>query len=84
MPMFKDINQETGFTSCNNKSENKKGGSFLDHLGMKTTSVAFVILQLPLNLLPRSLLFDVVIIYFVPLPTIWITLLYNGLTATDN
>ena len=47
-----------------------KGGSFLDHLRMKTTSVAFVILQLPLNLLPRSLLFDVVIIYFVPLPTI--------------
>ena len=84
MPMFKDINQETGFTSCNNKSEHKKGGSFLDHLRMKTTSVAFVILQLPLNLLPRSLLFDVVIIYFVPLPTIWITLLYNGLTATDN
>ena len=44
MPMFKDINQETGFTSCNNKSEYKKGGSFLDHLRMKTTSVAFVIL----------------------------------------
>ena len=41
--MFKDINQETGFTSCNNKSEYKKGGNFLDQLRMKTTSAAFVV-----------------------------------------
>ena len=65
--MFEDINQETGFTSCNNKSEYKKGGNFLDQVRMKTTSAAFVVAAF--KSITASLLFDVVIIYFGPLPT---------------